>query len=80
MSKKTYATFYRAVSFFRQYIMTVSDYSIHKKYGNSNLCVNFNTNISTFHNFIDTANWKYPFPSRYQISDTFVEYFGSYGH
>ena len=62
-------------------ISTVSStaYSVHKKYGNSNSYVNFNTNISIIHHFIYTANWKYHFPSPYQISDTFVEYFGNYG-
>ena len=53
-----------------------SIYSVHKKYGNSNSCVHFNTNISIFNNVIDTANRKYPFPSPYQISDTFVRHLG----
>ena len=56
------------------------NYSVHKKYGNSNSCVNFNTNASIIHNFNNTANSKYPFLSPYQLSDTFVKYFGSYGH
>ena len=54
-------------------------YRVHKKYGNSNSYVNFNTDISIIHHFINTANWKYHFPSPYQISDTFVENFGNYG-
>ena len=58
----------------------INKYSVHKKYGNSNSYANINTNIFIIHNFINTANWKYPFPSPYQISDTFVKYFGSYGH
>ena len=56
------------------------NYSVHKKYGNSNLCVNLNTSVSIIHHCIDTVNWKYPIPSPNQLSDTFVKYFGSYGH
>ena len=61
-------------------ISKLSSYSVHKKYANSNSCVNFNTNIPIIHNFINTTNWKYPFPSPFQISDTFVKYIESCGH
>ena len=52
-------------------------YSVHKKYGDSNSCIDFNTNSSTMFHVIETGNYKYPFSSSYQISDTVVKYFKS---